>query len=208
MRIGDILSPIQLLPAIKFSEQSMLELYHDQINIKESKARGMLRFDKHDWTDDLNIPVLILIFPVMWISLTIYDKSIFNENNLSINLCVLLLILGLYFLYQNLITTWKLRTILSELTISENRAIVLKIAEELKIETIKNNGSFFVGIHRKSFPFNQIITIVYAKNKLLFNSRNNCIGYNEKLGRPPFGLKSGEKLFQTFKSKFENVKSR
>ena len=188
----------------------MFELYLDQIDLKKSKAKNILTFKKHDWSDDLSFPALTLIFPITWITLTTYDGTIFDSNNLIINLVVFaLLIAGLIFLYRNLIQVWKLESISSEQTISSNRSLVLEIATELGIESIKNNGNYYMGVYSNSFPFKQIVTIIYAKNKVLFNARNNCIGNNGRVsGRPPFGFGSSKKLFIKFQSKFENSESR
>jgi hypothetical protein len=78
------------------------------------------------------------------------------------------------------------------------------VANELKVQLHTNNKNMLRGVYFDSFPFNQIVTIIYLKNAILFNSRNACIGYNGKLGIPPFGFKASQKLFLLFKKNIEN----
>ncbi|MBK6265242.1 hypothetical protein JKA74_09340 [Marivirga sp. S37H4] len=183
----------------------MYELYLDKISIKESKQKERLVYKKHDWLDDLNIPILILISPIIWFSKVLYERTGLVNNEILIHIVALLLLfIGLISLYRNLSKIWELKSIETKSPKEINRQKILSISEELGIEIYKNNRDFFIGVHNKSSPFSQIITIIYSKNKILFNARNNCIGYNGKLGRPPFGLNLAKKLFEVYRKEIES----
>jgi len=61
----------------------MFEIYLDKINLKESKQKKRLVFISHDWSDDLNIPILILIFPNIWFSMMLYERTESGNTEIS-----------------------------------------------------------------------------------------------------------------------------
>lgn len=183
----------------------MFELYLDKISIKKSRQKERLIYEKHDWSDDLNIPILILIFPIFWFSKVLYERTESVINEISFHtVAFLLLFLGLISLYRNLSKIWELKTIKTSLPREIVRKKISSISDELGIEVYNNNRDYFIGVYTKSSPFSQIITIIYARNKILFNARNNCIGYNGKMGRPPFALNSAKKVFEIYRKEIES----
>jgi len=182
----------------------MTELLNDKIDITKSKQKGKIVYKKHDWTDELNIPILIIIPSISWTLITINTIKEIKYAHLYIHFfALLLLIYGLFTIYINLSKTRKLQTIETGLSEIENRKIVSIISKNLEIETSYDNNEIFRGKYYKSFPFKQIISIIYQKDKILFNSRNICLGYNGKLGRAPWGLKSSKELYLIFRREIE-----
>lgn len=184
----------------------MFELYLEKINITKSKEKNKLVYKKHDWLDELNMPLLISIFPIIWFSVNIYKGESVIFENLFINItALLLLIIAIISLYRNISKIWRFETIDTGVSEIINREIIQNISNELGLKSYTNNKDVFIGVYKKSFPFKQIVTIIYLKDKILFNARNNCIGYNGKLGRPPFGLNSAQKIFKIYKKEIETI---
>lgn len=186
------------------ANSNMFELYLDRINITKSKKKKKLVYKKHVWSDDYNIPMLILIFPILWISIKIYEGQSLSSDNVFIHIVALLLLfIGIITLYRNLLKIRKLETIETGVSKIINREIIVNISNELGIESHSNNKDVYIGVYKKSYPFKQIITIIYLKDKILFNARNACIGYNGMIGRPPFALNSAKKIFEIYRKEIE-----
>jgi hypothetical protein len=182
----------------------MIELLNDNINITKSIQKNKLVYKRHDWFDEVNIPLLIMIPSIIWIILMSSMPKGINGLLLCGHISALLfLIIGFFSIYINLLKTQKFQSIDTELSEIENREMVLTISNKLDIVTYYNKKNLFRGTYNKLSPFKQIVSIIYHKDKILFNSRNICIGFNGKIGRPPWGLKSSEKLYLLYKKEIE-----
>jgi hypothetical protein len=182
----------------------MIELLNDKINITKSKQKNKLIYKRHDWSDEINIPILIMIPSISWIVLILNGTKGINGPVLFGHIAALLfLITGIFSIYINLLKTQKFQTIDTGLSEIVNREIVLTISNKLEIEIYNDNKNLFRGTYNKLSPFKQIVSIIYHKDKILFNSRNISIGFNGKIGRPPWGLKSSEKLYLLYKKEVE-----
>ena len=182
----------------------MYELYFDKIDITTSKKNKKLTFKNHEKLNDIYVPSLIFIFPLVWFLIIAYENKQLTQINLFITIVsFLLLIIGIISLYINLSRIWKLKSIEGDLTSEINREICLKISKENGVKLHTDNKNCFIGIYEKSLPFKQIITIIYNKDKILFNARNKCIGYNGTLGRPISFGKSSKKIYLIYKREIE-----
>jgi len=182
----------------------MFELFTDKINITKSKQKEKLVYIKHYWSDEINIPFLTLLLPFIWFFCNInISKGINNEHFYIHIIALIFLIFGIFSFYINFSKIQKFQIIETGLSEIINREIVLHTSKKLEIVIYNDNMKLFRGTYDKSFPFKQIVSIIYYKDKILFNSRNICIGSNGKLGRPPWGLKSSEKLYQLYKKNIE-----
>ncbi len=188
----------------------MFELSLDKIDITKSKKQQKLIYKEHDWTDDLMIPLQILLFPTVWIFVSIrsqfeiiHKPELYNLHLIIHLIAFLLLTIGIYCLFKN-IQSRKFQTIKTNLSDEKNRELVLLVSKALNIQIHTNNKKILRGLYVDSFPYDQIVSIIYTNNTILFNSRNVCIGYNGKMGRPPWGFKASIKLYQLFKNNIEN----
>lgn len=182
----------------------MYDYLLDKINVSKSKHKERLVFIKNDWSNDLNIPLLIVLFPITWFIYHLYSLKPLSDHLLYFHIIsFILLIIGTYSFYINFYKARKLKTLNTDFSSEINRELVKSTLSAMNVTIFNNNKQFQSGVYKKSFPFDQIITILYINNIILINSRNVCIGWNGKMGRPPFGLYASKKFLKNFKKELK-----